>query len=131
MEITDDDYFLGMWFCSAEGRYNWQCTVMKKKGKGDWIGEYRHRYIVDDKVFNSKDRKSFYTFSLPASETEENITKKVDELSKIVMEKQECDRSEFVDIRGNGQKMLFKLAQCEWASVKRMSKEDAEKEGLL
>lgn len=67
MELNDGDYILGTWFAEQMGFGNFIATV--KRGKdGKWEGEYRFRYYVDDKQFDSQDKKRFYRFTADCSE---------------------------------------------------------------
>lgn len=43
----------------------------------DWIFRYRHRWYVDDKVWDSKDEKNAYEMTISASEAEAEVARKV------------------------------------------------------
>jgi len=124
MEFTVDDYILGMWFAEAPNGDNWQMTIIKRDGK--WLGEYRFRYKKDDKVWHSNDRKSFYNFKIPEEETEEEVLKKMEVFFDVI--KIQYPRGEFISIKGDFNKFIFRMAQEPWFNIKKISQEDFEKE---
>src|SRR3990167_671736 len=126
MEIKETDYILGIWFAEDKNGNNFIMLVKRDKNTPkEWIGEYRFRYKVDDKIFDSDDKKSFYEFSI-IDLTEKEVLAKIEsffESIKIVY----SFKNEYVEIKGDVQKFMFRAAQAEWMNLKRLSKEEAEK----
>lgn len=56
IEFTEDT--IGIWFVGLEDS-DWLASIFMKDGKACLV--YRFRYHVDDKSFDSKDKKNWYT----------------------------------------------------------------------
>lgn len=127
MEMKEDDYILGVWFAEAPNNDNFMLTLKRDDSPKNWIGEYRFRYLVDDKAFNSDDKKSFYGIKIK-DKTENQVIKEMNKALKYVHKEKYTKRNEFVEIKGGLEKFMFRLAQQDWANVKQVSKEEYEKE---
>ena len=77
MEFVEDDYVVGVWFAGGETS-DWLATLVSRDGQ--LVGEYRHRYYIDDKTFDSDDKKSFYSLA-PIEDTPENRNHLIDGLT--------------------------------------------------
>ncbi len=62
IELLPGDYILGFWFAEDKDKNNWFSCIKKAKDSAEWDVRYRFRYNVDDKIFNSKDKRSWYHF---------------------------------------------------------------------
>ena len=63
IEMNDNTYILGLWYSNdPRTGNNWLCFIERDDSPdGDWKGVYRFRYKRDEKIFNSKDEKSWMT----------------------------------------------------------------------
>jgi len=118
MKLSEKDYVLCNWFCERESCDNWILTIVKRDK--EWLGEYRFRYIVDDKHFeNSNDRISTYKFNRAESETsEEEMLRIGRELFKRIQEFYPKNPTEML-IKGSVDKFLFQMAMQPWTNIKR------------
>jgi hypothetical protein len=114
MEINETDYILGVWH--GEGK-NRNVLITLKKSSDGWIGEARLREIKDDKIFES-DTKGFWTLNI-TDRTEEEVITDIQELMERMKRESFIDTYEFIEIKGNGEKFLFKIAQEPWAHIER------------
>ena len=125
MEIRENDYILGTWFAEDYQGNNWLMTIKRDKNdEVNWQGEYRFRYKVDNKIFNSADTKNFMAFEVKGSE--EEVLKKMEDLAMIIKIKYK-KRFKFVDVRGGVEKFQFRMAQEEFTNFKKMDKDEFEK----
>lgn len=126
MDVNKDDYILGFWFAQASNGDNWTMTAKKHPTLPDhWLVEYRFRYKEDDKIFESKDTKSFYNKMVVG--TEEEVKHKLDDLFYTVITPRFNNRKEYIDVRGNQEKFIYLLAQADYVHVKKVSGEDVKK----
>ncbi len=65
--IQEGTYFYGIWIIDTP-EVNYMACLSKPKD-GDWEFQYRFRYTVDDKVFDSEDIKNWYSFRVNKSES--------------------------------------------------------------
>lgn len=116
MDIRQNDYILGVWFISSEDK-DWLCTVVKRDGK--WVGEYRFRYYADDKVFDSDDKKSFYTFEAEGDLPEELIKERIDTIAQKMTELDIWAGStlQYVDVRGDGAVWVEKMRNAPFVHI--------------
>ena len=126
MEIKKGDYVVGIWFADKPDECNFQLTILKRDGK--WLGEYRFRYYVDHQVFGSTDKKSWYTVTPPDDATEEKVIEVGNEMLKGLKDKMGFEFTEYVEVKGDFDKMLFKAGQTDWFHIKKINKDD--KEGM-
>ena len=106
MNLTENDYILGIWFAEAKDGNNFVMTVKRDKDKPkQWTGEYRFRYKVDDKVFESEDKKSFYEFTI-SDLTEEEVLAKIENIFNFIKIGYSA-KSEYIEIKGNAEKFRF------------------------
>ena len=124
MELHEKDYVLAVWFGEKKDVGNFMMTVIKRGN--EWLGETRLRYYEDNKVFGSKDRKTFYTFKPPITESEEEVLAKTKGLAEglwVLF----SDTKDFLEIKGNPEKFMFEMAMQPWSNVKVVkSKEEME-----
>lgn len=82
IEIKDGRYFCKMWFTGTKG-VDW-LAVMWRDDDGPWTFQYRFRYHEDDKVFDSKDRKSWYEVKIPGDEPEDEVLGKLNLVARTL-----------------------------------------------
>lgn len=124
MELFKEDYVVGVWFAEKKDYGNFQLTVIKRNGA--WLGEYRFRYYVDHKIHGSNDKKSFYTIQPPPETTEEQIIGMGNLITQKLKEIMGCEITEYVEVRGDMDKFLFRLAQKDWFHFKKIDTKDPE-----
>jgi hypothetical protein len=108
MEFTDKDkeYILGFWYAQKNNFGDILLVIRKKSDQ--WYVEYLLR--LDDAPRRSK--------VLAIKETNEEILKiKTDRMiSKLF---RHPDFSDYIDVRGDGNSFLFKLAMTNWVRFKK------------
>jgi len=62
-----NENLVGIWFVGLPGS-DWLASISKVDGEATLV--YRFRYHVDDKSFDSEDRKNWYQCTIPASGVE-------------------------------------------------------------
>jgi len=73
--LNEGDEMICVWTIAGRNRDFQAYLCRRAEGKKLHL-EYRFRYYVDDKVFDSKDRKSWYAFE--ATGTEDEAIEKID-----------------------------------------------------
>ncbi len=66
--IQEGTYFHGIWVIDTPD-VNYMACLSKPDG-GKWKFQYRFRYITDDKVWDSDDKKSWYSMTMDGTEEE-------------------------------------------------------------
>ena len=123
MELKEDDYILGCWFAVDPDDNDWLMTIKRKQDDPlNWTGEYRFRYRVDNKVFQSQDRKSFYSFTI-TNQTEEQVIEQLNKLVDMIRE-QYSKFFKYTEIKGNSEKFAFRYLQEDFANCTMISPED-------
>lgn len=118
MEIHKNDYILGSWYAERDNGDNWLMTIVKR---GDvWLGEYRFRYKKDTKVFNSNDKKSFYSFRVKGKMPEDMVIRAMNELFEI-LKLRYSKRNKFIEVKGDMDKWIYLLAQEDIMHIKTIS----------
>ena len=123
VEFKQTNYFIGFWFVGGKDQ-DWFACVFREQGQTDWRLVHRFRYHNDASTdpFDNKDKKSFYDASLDGKAKNENqIIEDVNKVAKLIGMRFET-KPEFVDVRGDGDRALFRLAMQPWAHVKREKK---------
>lgn len=118
MEFFKDDYILGFWVGGSEKfKSDFLMTVLKRKD--EWLVEYRFRYHVDEKVFGSEDKKSFYGFKFKGEE--EKLMVGLNQLLEYIKIKYDI---EFYEVRGGFDEFRYKAALCPEMNFKMVDKEE-------
>lgn len=92
IEIKQGRYFLGMWFLRGDG-LDFLASVFRDSGQA-FRCIYRFRYYKDDKVFDSKDKKSWYEFRFRRDVEETEAESIIDGMVKTLVD--DADFSEGV-----------------------------------
>lgn len=78
-------YYSRIWFLAEMTLpMNILMVLRRQLPDGPWRFEYRFRYYEDDKAFDSKDRKSFYSGTFPGVTDEAVVVTKVTEAVEII-----------------------------------------------
>jgi hypothetical protein len=121
MELTENDYILGVWFAEDFQGNNWIMTIKRPKDNmTHWFGEYRFRYKVDDKVFNSQDEKSFYSFEIK-DQDEKEVLSQVNRIANVIKIKYGKSFS-YTEVKGDIHKFQFRLAQEPFMNIQKLDK---------
>jgi len=117
MEIRKDDHIIGTWFAEAPNGDDWLLTVLRRGEK--YLGEYRFRYTRDGKIFDSKDKKSFYSLELSAARySEETVIEKLNRLFEIIKTRY-SKFHKFIKVCGSFDRWRYLMAQEDFAHIKR------------
>lgn len=63
MQFKKDDRIIGVWFAEKPNGDNFMMTAKAGEKPGIFEFEYRFRYVKDDRIWDSDDKKSFYSGS--------------------------------------------------------------------
>jgi hypothetical protein len=108
--------FVGGQFEDGQG-VDWLGYVCKQPGE-PWRFEYRFRYHVDDKAFDSEDRKSWYAFT--ARDPQEGPRKLIEAAMMIaaMTAKRYAGEMHVLDVNGNGDDAQRMLAEVPWIEMR-------------
>ena len=139
IEFKKDRYFTGIWFGNLFPDQDFM-GAMYKEGN-DWVIKYRFRYIVDDKIFDSDDTKSWYTLIAKENQSENEIKEMFEFPFTMVREaakKAGIDPDEvfkFYPIYGDGYTWLEEMTKEDnlppFMHAKHMTQQEAEEEGYV
>lgn len=81
IQLTETSYIEAFWIIGW-GRGDWLATLYRDTPDSPWQAKYRFRYYEGPKVWDGKDRKSWYDLDFTNSNyTAEEITAKFDEVA--------------------------------------------------
>ena len=110
MDIDEHDYILAIWTLDVCGEINQLISAVRKKDK--WACQCRIRVIMDDKVFNSKDKKSFYDMNIKPDATEDEVFEKLQRMHEKALDAMRSHyqdkeiRTEVIEVRGGVERFL-------------------------
>jgi hypothetical protein len=116
MQLKKENYILGVWYAEKHGLGNWICTVKKGAEPNSWEGEYRFRYYRDTSIFESKDERNFYNFTV-CDLTEEQMKKKTDLFFEEIKKKY-SSFNDYLEVRGDVTKMVEVSKNTSWMHIK-------------
>ncbi len=122
MEFKEDDYILGFWFGIHQDRN--VLTTVKKIDNNNWFAECRLRQYVDDKHFDSQDKKSFWDITI-TDRTDEEVISKMNELFQAMKDQYFINDYEYHEVKGNAEKFMFIMAMQPWSQIQVMRNEKA------
>lgn len=133
IEITPENYYIGMWFMELPDRIgNWMACAWRPKDKpGPWTLRWRFRYYEDEKIFDSEDRRSWYTMEIKDA-TEEKVVESLEYVATMMCGVTGTTLT-FWEIRGDGDKAMDKMKTHPppWMHAQHMSEEEAAKKGYI
>lgn len=132
LEIKPENYYLGMWYMELPGG-NWLCSAYHEKDQPEdnWTLLMRFRWYKDDKIFDSDDRRNWYTMKA-VGESAEQVTAHMTVIAEQMLKM--ADAQDFqtqlshYEINGNGDafaKMVIERPPP-FMHAQQMSKEEAE-----
>lgn len=122
------DYVDSIYFVS-DGDRDFMATIKKADGE-PWLMEYRFRYYVDDKAFDSEDVKNWYTVNTP--DDSQYTLSRLREGMQLRMipslELEFCSKVDVVELQcyQSDPKFFFELTSRPWANVKHLTTAEAE-----
>ena len=118
IEFKPGSYYLGFWFIDGKSKNtDWLGCVWREENSPRWIFRSRFRYHNPEShdPFDNKDRKSFSNFEIDAAKkTEAQIEEDVGLIASIIGVRFGVP-VEFVEVRGDMDKALYRLALQPWA----------------
>lgn len=129
MEVQDNDYILGAWIVSLPGVRDWMATVKRPGGDplAPWRAEYRFRYYVDEKIWGSDDKKSFFQGELPPEMPEEAVEGIWEKMMHSLREAGFGTQMEHISVKGGPEAMIEAFSLSDMMHMKTFSAEEAEK----
>lgn len=119
VEYKTTNYFVGFWFVGGTDK-DWFATVYREQDQTKWHLVHRFRYhnAKSTDPFDDKDKKNFYQAAVDGDKKDEKQI--IEDMNKLaaVVGLQFGVKPEFVDVRGDGDRALFRLAMQPWAHVK-------------
>ncbi len=121
IELTDDSYILGFWYCHDPLTQNdWMLCMQRSRKTGKWHADYRFRYRQDDKIFGSEDKKSWYRINYKDDgsppENDEELEHKMDGFQQH-MRMMFPDASKLM-IKGGLKDLLEKSKNVPWMHIR-------------
>lgn len=126
IEITED--LVGIWFVGCDPMTDWTAGLTKTP-EGFQL-TYRFRYYVDNKSFDSKDKKSWSAYVVHSEDKE----KMLDTVRKLAVSLAAADGGEIYEcLMGDGgtEEFMEKLKAMSWTSVKTLTEEEAIEQGYV
>ena len=120
VEFKSTSYYVGFWFVGGTDK-DWLACVYREEGQTDWQLVHRFRYHNEASTdpFDGKDKKNFYAAGVDGPlKDEKQIIADMAKLAAVVGLRFGV-QPEFVDVRGDGDRALFRLAMQPWAHIKR------------
>lgn len=120
IEFKEGNFYLGIWFVGGKDT-DWLGCVWREKDSPDWIFRARFRYhnSASRDPFDGMDKKSFTSWNVDgAKKSEDQIKKDIDLIASLIGLRLGV-KPEYVEIKGDHDKALFKLAMQPWAHIER------------
>ena len=100
-------------------------SLYRDKPDADWMVEVRFRYKVDDKVFNSEDKKTWQHYRIPAEKSRETVR---GELSTILDKLVELTnltygtkaKADTLEIQGGIEELVTASEKVDWVNIKKV-----------
>ena len=132
IEIKQENTYLGIWNAAFTGGDF--MAIGWKTPTGPWKVEYRFRYYVDRKVFDSNDTRNWYGFSARDGSEASRISVKIamDTIMKLGVETHGWANGTYEECMGDGDKMGVLLKSLAhngqpYIHVKELSEDGAKK----
>jgi hypothetical protein len=112
-------YFVGIWYLHKADE-DWMCGLFRDGDSGEWEIRYRFRYYnpESENPWDGKDRKSQVNAKCSASESEQDMIRKVDSMARLIAaaKKYEYD---YLPLQTDSAEVIFeKLKTRPWAHIK-------------
>ncbi len=129
MSIEMTDKTIGIWAVNLLNKSDFLGGVWLD---GDvYVMEYRFRYYVDDKTFDSKDKKNWYHAEVPIDGvTEEELISAMRMVVELMWKKSGGQRYELLMGPGGIKEMMADLKKWPMISMLHLTPEQAEERGL-
>lgn len=118
IEFKEGNYYLGIWFVGGKDT-DWLGCAWKEKDNPNWIFRARFRYHNPESQspFDSLDKKSFTNWNVDgARKSEQQIEQDINLIAKLIGLRLGVE-PEFVEIRGDRDRAVFRLAMQPWAHI--------------
>jgi hypothetical protein len=125
VEFKPTNYFAGFWFVGGKDR-DWFGCVYREQGQPQWHLVHRFRYhnAASTDPFDDKDAKNyFHSTASTADKDEKQIIADMNQIAAVIGAGFGV-KPEFVDVRGDGDRALFRLAMQPWAHIKHERRTD-------
>jgi hypothetical protein len=127
--IIFDEKIVGIWFLSTiPNKQDWLAAVREIEPDAKYELTYRFRYYKDDKPFDSEDKKNWYQGQLTG--TRLYVIAAMRSVGNKLAGVAHQPLYEVMNDRGVNQ-FMRDFEKQPWAFARRMSQEEAQKEGLL
>lgn len=75
VQLGENDYFVCFWNCEIPDEVNFLMILLRNT---QWVIQYRFRYIKDNKIFGSADKRNFYKATVSLNMPLEEVLKACD-----------------------------------------------------
>lgn len=124
MTIELTEKLLGIWFVECDEKTDWLGSLERDDEKGGVIFTYRFRHYVDDKSFDSNDRKNWTSYHISG----ESAEKAVDVVRNLCVHLSTVDEGKIWECMMGDDGMegfMERFEQMPFASVKKYTREEA------
>ncbi len=122
IELTENT--LGIWAVSISDECDWLGAVWREGD--DYVLEYRFRYYVDDKTFDSKDRKNWYRTVITGGQPEDKVVGVMREMARMLWSESGGKRYELMMDGGGIVRMMEDLAKWPMISMQTVKHDDGD-----
>lgn len=125
LALTDGRYYLGVWFEAGEGQ-DWMACVWRGQNEQAWHLSARFRYHNSESTdpFDGLDKKSPTEMkTLGGPKTEQEVIADINLIASLIG-KRFGSKPEFVAIRGDKDRAMFRLAMQPWIHLKHTRQDD-------
>jgi len=126
MELNENTKVIAMWFLNFDDTGNIMVTLTREDEQSDWNGELRVRSYVDDKNFESNDKKSTHGRTWNKDMKEKDVIKSIDTLLDLYRTAYKPNVDDYLYINGSSQDMMKVLETKDWANMKKLDLDNEE-----
>jgi len=128
MSLELSERTIGIWSVDLMNGSDWLGSVWREGNQ--YVMEYRFRYHVDDKTFDSKDKKNWYRAKIAANTTtEDELISAIRTIVKVMWQVSGGKRYEILMGSGGAPEMMAELKKWPSISMLTLTPEQAEERG--
>lgn len=120
---------IGVWYCELDGSQDYLCSVWRTE-EGGLVCKYRFRYYVDDKSFDSDDKKNWYEMELKKSDfaAEQHLIANMRMVVDLLGKSSGGETYELMMDDGGIDAFIERFKDMPFASTKEISKDEYDKD---
>ncbi len=129
MSLKLSENTLGIWAVDLMNKSDYLGAVWREGNV--YVMEYRFRYYVDDKTFDSEDKKNWYRIEMAVDKvTEDELISSMRMVVELMWKKSGGQRYEILMGAGGVEEMMADMKKWPMISMLTLTKKEAEERGL-